>query len=91
MKVPLADEQWREEMRKDAIEKAWRALGLEVVCRVCKNGPVLDSWPWGKPEQAICSACCGISEEGHDYQHNGASGHGCVHCGAEPPPDWYDI
>lgn len=59
---------------------------LLYMCRVC--GVECDSHPVdenGIGQQAVCPEHC----EDHDYQHDGWRNHYCIHCGAEPPDDWY--
>jgi hypothetical protein len=40
---------------------------------------------------AICEACCGKSEDGHEWSYSRDDGQWlCERCNGMPPPDFYD-
>lgn len=58
---------------------------MRVLCSKCQGGNVL---VYMTVASAICPNCC----DDHDYRYEGrGDGHMCIHCGANPPDDWYDV
>lgn len=59
---------------------------IDFSCQICgKQCPTAPE----PPERAICEACCGQSEAGHNYYYEFYErGHVCIACGAPRPEDW---
>lgn len=59
-------------------------LNDRVLCRVC--GELVWVYDDKTPEQATCPEHC----PDHEFKYDrGERGHRCIHCGVEPPPDFY--
>jgi hypothetical protein len=53
----------------------------------CKCGTNTKVLSYPKKGPVYCPDCC----PEHDYKYERYEGWTCTTCGAEPPPDWFDV